>query len=190
MKSLFGFLLVPAASPWSRPAAQQRGNRIALFIGNANYPDANTPLSTTVQDARTLADEFKRLDFEVEIQENVGKEEMQRAIDAFTAKISNGTAALFYFNGFGIQAGRRTYLVPVNAQIWTENDVSRDGISIDDILADMHRKGAKVKIVILDAARRNPFERRFRASPVGLAPLGAPEGTLAMYLGSAGRRRE
>ena len=166
--------------------AQQRAARVALIIGNANYPDASTPLSSTVKDARTLADEFKRVDFEVDLVENVGKEEMRRAIDAFTAKIKKDTEALFYFSGFGLQVGRRSYLLPVNAQVWSENDVSRDGISVDDILADMHRKGAKIKIVIIDAARRNPFERRFRASPLGLAPLGAPEGTLALFSAAPG----
>src|SRR5690606_33116303 len=96
--------------------AQQRANRVALVIGNSSYPDASTPLSTTVRDARTLADEFRRLGFDVDIQENVGKDEMKRAIDAFTGKIRDGTEALFYFGGFGLQVGRRSYLIPVNAQ--------------------------------------------------------------------------
>ena len=95
--------------------------------------------------------------------------------------------ALFYFNGFGIQVARQTYLIPVNAQIWTEADVRRDGISIDAVLAEMHRKGAKVKIVILDAARRNPFERRFRTTAAGLAAVDAPEGTLAMFSAAPGK---
>src|SRR5688500_17829725 len=98
MKPLFGFLLFLACFALVSPASAQRGNRIALLIGHATYPDANTPLGTTVRDARTLADEFKRLDFEVEVQENAGKEEMRRAIDGFTAKIRNGTEALFYFS--------------------------------------------------------------------------------------------
>lgn len=167
--------------------SQDRGARVALVIGNANYPDASTPLSTTIRDVRTVADEFRRSDFDVDIKENVGKDEMQRAIDAFMGKIRTGSAALFYFNGYGIQAGRQTYLVPVNAQLWTEADVRRDGISIDAILAEMHRKGAKVKIVILDAARRNPFERRFRSSAAGLAALDAPDGTLAIFSAAPGR---
>src|SRR5262249_10547711 len=50
----------------------------------------------------------------------------------------------------------------------------------------MHRRGAKVTIVIVDAARRNPFERRFRASPAGLAPLEAPEGTLSLFSAAPG----
>src|SRR5258707_15348948 len=51
----------------------------------------------------------------------------------------------------------------------------------------MNRKGAKVKIIILDAAQRNPFERRFRPSAEGLAALDAPEGTLALYAVAPGK---
>src|SRR5581483_9138348 len=115
------------------------------------------------------------------------KEEMRSAIDAFLGKIRNGMAALFYFNGFGIQVARQTYLIPVNAQVWSEADVRRDGVSVDALLAEMHRRGAKVKIIILDASRRNPFERRFRTSAAGLAALDAPEGTLAMYAAAPGK---
>ncbi len=180
-------LAVLSTMPVTSAVPQDRGARVALVIGNANYPDASTPLSTTLRDARTVADELRRSEFEVDVKENVGKEEMQRAIDAFTGKIRSGSAALFYFNGYGIQAGRQTYLVPVNAQLWTEADVRRDGISVDAVLAEMHRKGAKVKIVILDAARRNPFERRFRSSPAGLAALDAPDGTLAIFSAAPGK---
>ena len=119
----------------------------------------------------------------------LGKEAMQRAIDAFTAKIKSGTAALIYFNGFGIQAGRQTYLIPVGAQIWTEADVRRDGISIDAVLAELHRKGAQVKIVILDASRRNPFERRFRTSAAGLAATRRAGRHAGDVLGGAGSHR-
>ena len=176
----FAMLVVSAGS-------QQRAGRVALVIGNAAYPDASTPLSTTIRDVRAVTEEFRRSDFDVDLKENVGKEDMQRAINAFTGKIRSGAAALFYFSGYGIQVARQTYLLPVNAQVWTEAEVRRDGFSVDNLLAEMHRKGAKVKIVIIDAARRNPFERRFRASPAGLGPLDAPEGTLAMYSTAPGR---
>jgi formylglycine-generating enzyme required for sulfatase activity len=167
--------------------SQERPPRVALVIGNASYPDASTPLSMTIRDARTLAEEFRRSDFDVDLKENLGKEEMRVAIDAFMNKIRNGMSALFYFNGFGIQVGRQTYLIPVNAQIWTEAEVRRDGVSIDATLAEMQRRGAKVKIVIIDAARRNPFERRFRTSAAGLAAVDAPEGTLAMFSAAPGK---
>ena len=184
---LFFSLCVLLAAIASAALAQQRSVPVALIIGNANYPDSNSPLPTTIKDARALAEEFRRLDYDVDLHENVGKEAMQRAIDAFTAKIKSGTAALIYFNGFGIQVARQTYLFPVDAQIWTEADVRRDGISIDAVLAELHRKGARVKIVIIDASRRNPFERRFRSSPAGLAAIEAPDGTLAMYSAAPGR---
>jgi formylglycine-generating enzyme required for sulfatase activity len=168
-------------------ASQQRAPRLALLIGNAAYPDASTPLSTTIRDARSLAEEFRRSDFELDLKENLGKEEMQRAIDAFLGKIRTGTVALFYFSGYGIQVARQTYLMPINAQVWTEAEVRRDGISLDTLLAEMHRRGAKVKLIIVDAARRNPFERRFRAAAAGLAPLDTPEGTLAIYSAAPGK---
>jgi formylglycine-generating enzyme required for sulfatase activity len=166
--------------------AQQRGDRVALVIGNAAYPDASTPLSTTISDVRAITEEFRRGGFDVDLKENVGKEDMRRAIDSFTGKIHSGTAALFYFSGYGIQVARQSYLLPVNVPVWTEAEVRRDGFSIDNLTAEIHRKGAKVKIIIIDAARRNPFERRFRASPTGLAALDMPGGTLAMYSTGSG----
>jgi formylglycine-generating enzyme required for sulfatase activity len=154
---------------------------VALVIGNAAYPSATTPLSTTVADARTLAEELRRSGFDVDLKLNVGKVDMQSAIDAFTNKISSGMSVLFYFGGFGVQVDRQSYLIPVNADPWTAAEVRKDGIGVDSVLAEIHRKGAKVKIVIIDAARRNPFERRFRSSAEGLASINAPENTLAMY---------
>jgi len=161
--------------------AQQSGSRIALVISNANYPDAEAPLKETVGNTRAVADELKRLRFEVEVGENLTKEAMRAAIERFYGKIKSDSTALIFFSGYGIQSNRQTYIVPVNAQIWTEADVRRDGFSLDSILAEMNSKGARVKIAILDASRRNPFERRFRAVPAGLAPVIAPTNTAVMY---------
>jgi lipoprotein NlpI len=72
-------------------------------------------------------------------------------------------------------------MLPVDAQIWTEPDVRRDGFSLETILGDINSRGAGVKIALLDASRRNPFERRFRSFSAGLAPVIAPSGTLVMY---------
>ena len=180
MRILCCLILVLASLGSAYSAYAQRSGRIGLFIGNANYPDASTPL-TTIKDARALAEEFRRLAFETDVKENVGKEEMQRAIDAFLAKVSKDSVAVLYFGGYGLQVERQNYLVPVNAQIWNESDVKRDGISIESIVGEMDRRGAAVKIIIFDAAYRNPFERRFRDVPAGLAALDAPPGTLVIY---------
>ena len=161
--------------------------RIALVIGNANYPDADPPLTQPTADARLLADELKASGFEVELVENLTKQQLQEVTDRFTAKVRPGTAALLYFGGIGIQSGRQNYMIPVNAQIWAERDVARDGISIESVLGDIADSGMAVKLAIVDASRRNPFERRFRNAPAGLAPIVAPTNTLAMSAAGLGQ---
>jgi formylglycine-generating enzyme required for sulfatase activity len=182
---LFAFCGAQAAFAQAPNAAS--GKRIALVIGNANYPDASSPVPTAVKDARSLADELRRNDFDVDEKENANRETMRRAIDGFLAKIQPGSAALLYFSGFGIQSARQSYLVPVDAQIWSEPEVKRDGFGLDDIVAQMSQRGARVKIAIVDASRRNPYERRFRAFSAGLATIDAPDGTLAIYAAAPGK---
>ncbi len=162
-------------------AAHADGERLALIIGNAKYPDNETPLKEPINDARDIADELKRDGFEVEIGENLSGEAMRRALDKFYGQIKPGTAALIFFSGFGIQSARQSYILPVDAQIWTEADVRRDGFSLETILGEINSRGAGVKIALLDASRRNPFERRFRSFSAGLAPVIAPSGSLVMY---------
>ncbi|MGB5901399.1 MAG: caspase family protein [Xanthobacteraceae bacterium] len=162
-------------------AAHADGERLALIIGNAKYPDNETPLKEPINDARDIADELKRDGFEVEIGENLSGEAMRRALDKFYGQIKPGTAALIFFSGFGIQSARQSYILPIDAQIWTEADVRRDGFSLETILGEINSRGAGVKIALLDASRRNPFERRFRSFSAGLAPVIAPSGSLVMY---------
>jgi Caspase domain len=179
--------VIVASAMWASVGrSQQPSGQVALIIGNANYPDASAPLTTAIKDARALAAELRHDNFDVDVKENAGKADMLRAIDAFTGKIRSGTVALFYFSGFGIQVARLNYLVPVDAQLWTEDDVKRDGVNLDALAAEMHRKGARVKIVIIDASRRNPFERRFRSVAAGLAAFDAPQDTLAMFAAAPG----
>jgi len=162
-------------------------SRVALVIANGDYPDANSPLRHPVDDGRALAEELRRNGFDVDMRENLGKDEMKRAFDSFKERIRPGSAALLYFGGFGIQVGRQNYMLPVNASIWKEADVRRDGVSIDSALADMHKSGATVKVAILDASRRNPFERRFRGFSAGLSAIDAPLGTLLLSSAALGK---
>ena len=167
-------------------AAQQNDTRVALLIGNAAYPDAEAPLKDPVNNVRALAEELRRSGFDVDIGENLTKEAMRAAIERFYGKIKSGSTALLFFSGYGIQSDRQTYVIPVNAQVWAEADVRRDGYSLDLLLAEMNKRGAGVKIAILDASRRNPFERRFRAVAGGLAPVIIPKGTVVMYAAAPG----
>jgi Caspase domain/Tetratricopeptide repeat len=157
------------------------GDRYALVIGNAKYPDADAPLKEPINDARDVADELKRDGFNVDIQENLNVDGMRRAFDRLYGKLKPGSVALVFFSGFGVQSNRQSYMLPVDAQIWTEPDVRRDGFSLETVLGEINSRGAGVKIALIDASRRNPFERRFRSFSAGLAPVIAPNGTLVMY---------
>ncbi|HYI28432.1 MAG TPA: caspase family protein [Bradyrhizobium sp.] len=163
------------------PAAASGAERFALVIGNAKYPDAEAPLKEPINDARAVAEELKRDGFNVEVGENLTGDAMRRAFDKLYGRIKPGSVALVFFSGFGVQSGRQSYMIPVDAQIWTEPDVRRDGFSLETVLGEINSRGAGVKIALIDASRRNPFERRFRSFSAGLAPVIAPNGTLVMY---------
>src|SRR3979490_3223589 len=163
------------------PSAAAGGDRFALVIGNAKYPDAEAPLKEPINDARDVADELKRDGFNVELGENLTGEAMRRAFDKLYTRIKPGSVVLIFYSGFGVQSGRQSYMIPVDAQIWTEADGRRDGFSLETVLGEINGRGAGVKIALIDASRRNPFERRFRSFSAGLAPVIAPNGTLVMY---------
>ncbi|RTE95266.1 hypothetical protein D6B98_04590 [Bradyrhizobium sp. LVM 105] len=183
MMVLLTALLVLSSGPASRAADVAK---IALVIGNARYPDNEFVLSDVANDAQDVAEELKRDGFVVDRQSNLTADAMRQALDRFYARIERGAVALIFFDGFAIQSNRQTYLLPVDAQIWTEPDVSRDGFSLDSILAEMNTRGAAIKVALIDASRRNPFERRFRRYSAGLAPAIAPSNSLVLYSAALG----
>src|SRR5947209_1984796 len=117
--ALLSIALASLAVP---PLFAQSESRIALVIGNADYPDAETALKEVVSNARALAEELRRRGFEVDVGENLTKEGMRSAIDRFYGKLKSDSVALIFFSGYGIQSNRQTYIIPVNAQIWNESD--------------------------------------------------------------------
>jgi hypothetical protein len=181
MKIRLALLLTLFFSVASVAPSFAAGERYALVIGNAKYPDAEAPLKEPINDARDIAEELKRDGFNVDIGENLTSEQMRRAFERLYGKIKPGSVALIFFSGFGVQSSRQSYMIPVDAQIWTEPDVRRDGFSLETVLGEINSRGAGVKIALIDASRRNPFERRFRSFSAGLAPVIAPNGTLVMY---------
>jgi uncharacterized caspase-like protein len=91
----------------------------------------------------------------------------------------NATVLLFY-GGYGIQIDMEDFMIPVDAKIWRGSDVERDGIGIESLLSELNQTGAGAEIVVIDASRRNPFERRFREYSHGLAPIDAPDNALVV----------
>jgi tetratricopeptide (TPR) repeat protein len=173
--------------PWLWPANAQQSAaadprmRVALVIGNANYQDADTPLKDSVGDARTLGSALQRAGFDVDVAEDLTKDSMRDSLDRFYDKIKPGTVALIFFSGYGIQSNRQNYLIPVDAHIWTEADVRREGTNLVAILSELANRGPTAAIAVLDASRRNPFERRYRLTPAGLAAVAADPGTLVAH---------
>src|SRR5262249_11683971 len=131
--AILAFLLTPIV-----PCGAIAADRFALVIGNAKYPDADAPLKEPVNDARSVADELKRDGFTVETGENLTGDGMLKALERLYGHIKPGTAALIFFSGFGIQSNRQSFMIPVDAQIWTEADVRRDGISLENVLGEFN----------------------------------------------------
>src|SRR5436189_5557710 len=117
MKIRLALLLGLILSVTSTVPSLAAGDRYALVIGNAKYPDAEAPLREPINDAREIADELKRDGFSVEVGENLTGEAMRRAFERFYGKIKPGSVALIFFSGFGVQSSRQSYLIPVAAQI-------------------------------------------------------------------------
>ena len=165
-------------------------SRLALIIGNGHYPDASKPLVQPINDARGLSAALRSDGFDVDVVEDATKDDMNRAIGRLKAKINPDSVVMLFFGGYGVQAGRESFMIPVDAAIWKEADVRRDGISVDQVLDAMKEQGAKAKLVVLDASRRNPYERRFRSFSHGLAPISPPENTLVLSSATPGKVAE
>lgn len=167
-----------AADQAAKPA------RVALVIGNGHYPDASEPLTQQINDARALTVALRRDGFDVDVVEDASRDDMRRAVERLKAKITPDSVVMLYFGGYGVQAGRESYMIPTDAVIWKESDVRRDGVSVEAVLDVMKERGAHAKLAVIDASRRNPYERRFRTFSHGLAPINTPDN--ALILSSAG----
>ena len=174
------------ATEQDNPAAKHT-SRVALVIGNGHYPDASAPLGQPINDARALTATLRRDGFEVDVVEDASKDDMTRAVARLKSRIRPDSVVMLFFGGYGVQVGRESYMIPVDAAIWKEADVRRDGVSIESVLDVMKERGARAKLVVVDASRRNPYERRFRAFSHGLAPISAPDNALILSSATPGQ---
>jgi uncharacterized caspase-like protein len=168
----------------------QKVSRLALVIGNGHYPDANAPLTQPINDARALSDALRHNGFDVDMLEDASKDDITRAVARLKTKIKPDSVVMLFFGGYGIQSGRESYMIPVDATIWKESDVRRGGVSIESVLDVMKEQGARAKLAVIDASRRNPYERRFRAFSHGLAPINAPDNALVLSSATPGKVAE
>ncbi|KRP86642.1 MULTISPECIES: caspase family protein [Bradyrhizobium] len=164
-----------------------QSSRLALVIGNGHYPDASAPLTQSINDARALSSSLRKNGFDVDMVEDATRDDMVRAVSRLKSRITRDSVVMLFFGGYGVQAGRESYMLPVDAVIWKEKDVRRQGVSIEGVLEMMKEQGAKAKLVVVDASRRNPYERRFRSYSHGLAPISASDNALILTSASPGK---
>jgi len=170
--------------------AVRKASRVALVIGNGHYPDASAPLTQPINDARALTASLRRDGFDVDVVEDAHKDDMTRALDRLRGRIRSDSIVMLFFGGYGVQVGRESYMIPVDATIWKEQDVKREGVSVESVLEVMKSQGARAKLVVIDASRRNPYERRFRSYSHGLAPIIAPDNALILSSATPGKVAE
>jgi uncharacterized caspase-like protein len=161
--------------------------QLALIIGNGSYPDAAEPLSQPINDASGLAYAMRRHGFDVDVVEDATKADMVRAVERLKSRIKPGSVVMLFFGGYGMQSRHESYMIPTDAVIWTESDVRHEGMSVEAVLHAIKDRGARATLAVLDASRRNPYERRFRSYSHGLAPVNAPNNTLIISSNTPGK---
>jgi uncharacterized caspase-like protein len=162
------------------PAAE----RVALLIGNNSY--GTTPLRNAVNDAKDLSEALKELGFHVIVRENASRREMIEGIREFDKALEGASTALFFYAGHAMQFKDRNYLIPIDAAMGSEEDVTFFSVEVAQIFDRMDRARTRFNFIILDACRDNPFAASFKLSSAGLAQMSSPSGTLIAYATSPG----
>ena len=183
--------LLCCALTWPTALAQPaRGlatteERLALVIGNAAY--RTDPLDNPINDARMIASSLQRSGFNVTLRENLDRTALLGALREFGNRLNENTIAVLYYAGHGLQLRDRNYLIPVDAEIRSEDEIPISGIDLSFILGRMSAARSRINIVILDACRNNPFAGKTVAAPRGLAQMDAPVGTLLAFATAPGK---
>jgi formylglycine-generating enzyme required for sulfatase activity len=164
----------------------QAERRVALVIGNGDYAHADK-LANPVTDARRLNEALKQLHFETVYGENLGKQELERAIGRFANTAQDSEVALVFYAGHGATFGDVPYVVPVDAQFSSLAQVPYELVPAETLIGEL-RRAKGVRIAILDACRDNAAERELKRKATrggevtrGLARVKDPEGLILAY---------
>jgi uncharacterized caspase-like protein len=185
-----------AAQPWAGAMAgpsdtKGAAPRIALAIGNGAYRAA--PLKNPPGDAGAVAAALRGLGYEVTLRQNTGLRELIESLREFSLRAPKAAVRVLFYAGHGVQVKGRNYLVPVDADPQSEEDIQRQSADVNEFVDRLSAIRTGANIVVLDACRVNPFaggvivgpdgrRLKFRgATPGGLATLDAPVGTLVAF---------
>ena len=161
------------------PAPEQR---VALVIGNSKYEDA-TPLANPDNDAQSVAQLLNSAGFDVIAATDLTHNDMIEVMQNFSAKIAEhgpNTVAMIYYAGHGVQVAGENYLIPVDARITSPSDLVNYGIRLVDLMATLESIPSRLRIVMLDSCRNNPFPN-LDDSGRGLAIVDAPLRSIVGY---------
>lgn len=165
------------------PAAQQSPEqRVALVIGNSNYQNA-PQLANPDNDAESMAKFLNSAGFEVISATDLTQSDMLKVVQDFSAKVASrgtNTVAMVYYAGHGVQLAGENYLVPVDAKIGSPDELVSRSVRLVDVMSTLETIPSRMRIVILDACRNNPFPSVNDAGR-GLAIVDAPNGSIVGY---------
>jgi len=162
--------------------------RVALVIGNSAYQNT-PPLANPKNDANEMGKVLKRVGFDVDVVVDATKSQMDQALRRFGNKLDGSNAAVFYYAGHGIQVDGVNYILPVDASLKNERDLTWEASDLTTVLKQMEGRD-RVNLLFLDACRDNPLsqtlarsmgENRSASIGRGLAPMKANAGTLISY---------
>jgi uncharacterized caspase-like protein len=166
------------------PSIAQAERRVALVIGNARYEHQGL-LPNPMKDAADIAKALSRAGFVLvggRAQVNLSRDAMNSAVYEFGTAARGADVAVLYYAGHGLQVDGANYLVPTDASAVTEADVRYQMTSMDEVMYQLEKSQARLKIIMLDACRNNPFLiQRSRAVTRGLAHMQAPAGTVISF---------
>ncbi len=162
-KALFIVLLCLAGICWLEgslvsAAAQQQEKRIALVVGDGAY--AKSPLATAANDAGLIAQTLQAAGFDVVGARDLDGDTLRRSFRDFVQKAQGsgpGTVAMIYLSGYGIQLAGENYFIPVDSPLSRDTEIPIEGLRISDYLRELAGLPLKASVVVLDAARQQPF---------------------------------
>ena len=190
LRMLGTFVMFSAAALTSLAASAQQAAqnpRIALVIGNATYRDA--ALATTANDAGLIAQTLQAAGFDVVGARDLDGQSLRTAFRDFLDKASAAgpdMQAFVYLAGRGLQYNGDNYFVPVDAQINRDADVPIDALRISDFAHALAQTPGKARIIVLDAARANPYASQGSPLAPGLALVDPEPGELIAFNAAPG----
>jgi len=163
--------------------------KYALVIGNGAYVGL-TQLANPVNDANDVAAALESLGFTVDKVLNGTLQQMEDAAVLLKNRLSDAGRAygFFFYAGHGVQSNGENYLIPVDADIPTENYLRSRAVSVQALLDDLNDARNGLNVVVLDACRDSPFGWN-RSTGRGLAIITSqPADSIIVYSTSAGKQ--